>query len=205
MALRNAKPALDRIARSLGKAQDSREFLIKNTRGIIMLCSKSIIAVHNGDIAGARRDAKSAKSLLRNYRKKATGDLAKYMAVPEQEYAEASALIAVAEGKEIPSEQDLGVAPEAYVLGLLDCVGELKRMVFDRIRTGETAEAARVFGVMEGLYLQLYTFSMYDKVLKESRRKLDVNRILVEDARSAITEEKRRADLLEALGRLEKR
>ena len=31
---------------------------------------------------------------------------------------------------------------------------------------------------------------MYDKVVKEARRKIDVNRILVEDVRSAITEEK---------------
>ena len=49
----------------------------------------------------------------------------------------------------------------------------------------------RFFEIMEGLYLQLYTFSLYDKVVKEARRKIDVNRILVDDVRSAITEEKK--------------
>ena len=94
--------------------------------------------------------------------------------------------------------------PESYVLGLLDCVGELKRQVFDKIRMNNIDEAIRIFEVMENLYLQLYTFSMYDKVVKEARRKIDVNRILVDDVRSVITEEKRRTELIKILQKLEK-
>jgi len=45
---------------------------------------------------------------------------------------------------------------------------------------------------------------MYDKVVKEARRKIDVNRILVEDVRSAITEEKRRTELIKTLKKFEK-
>ncbi len=94
--------------------------------------------------------------------------------------------------------------PESYVLGLLDCVGELKRQVFDKIRIDDIDEATRIFEIMENLYLQLYTFSMYDKVVKEARRKIDVNRILVDDVRSVITEEKRRTELIKILKKLEK-
>ncbi len=65
-------------------------------------------------------------------------------------------------------------------------------------------EATRIFEIMENLYLQLYTFSMYDKVVKEARRKIDVNRILVDDVRSVITEEKRRTELIKILQKLEK-
>jgi translin len=61
-----------------------------------------------------------------------------------------------------------------------------------------------MFEVMESLYLQLYTFSMYDKVVKEARRKIDVNRILVDDVRSVITEEKRRTELIKIIEKLEK-
>jgi translin len=45
---------------------------------------------------------------------------------------------------------------------------------------------------------------MYDKVVKEARRKIDVNRILVDDVRSVITEEKRRTELIKILKKLEK-
>ena len=96
------------------------------------------------------------------------------------------------------------IRDRSYVLGLLDCVGELKRKVFDEMRTGDIDEAIRFFEIMENLYLQLYTFSLYDKVVKEARRKIDVNRILVDDVRSAITEEKRRIELIKSLEKLEK-
>ena len=204
MTLKNVKPSLNKITKSLAATQDSREFLLKNTREIIILCSKSIIAVHKGELTVAKNNLKQADTLLKKYKKKATGQLRRYLITPEQEFVEAACLIAIVEKKEIPSDKKLAVMPESYVLGLLDCVGELKRSVFDKIRIGQIEDANRVFEVMEDLYLQLYTFSMYDKVVKEARRKIDVNRILVDDVRSAITEEKRRTELIKILKKIEK-
>jgi len=204
MTLKNVKPSLNKITKLLGGIQDSREFLLKNTREIIILCSRSIIAVHKGDLKEGKKNLKQAETLLKKYKKKATGQLRRYLITPEQEFVEAACLIAIVEKKEIPSDKKLDVMPESYVLGLLDCVGELKRRVFDEIRIGQIDEATEIFEIMEDLYLQLYTFSMYDKVVKEARRKIDVNRILVDDVRSAITEEKRRTELIKTLRKLEK-
>ncbi|MGY5148678.1 MAG: RNA-binding protein [Candidatus Nitrosopumilus sp. bin_68KS] len=204
MTLKNVKTSLNKISKSLGVVQDSREFLLKNTREIIILCSKSIIAVHKGELETGKNNLRHADILLKKYKKKATGGLERYLITPEQEFVEAACLIAIVEKKEIPSDKKLSVMPESYVLGLLDCVGELKRMVFDKIRIGEIDDATRIFDVMENLYLNLYTFSLYDKVVKEARRKIDVNRILVDDVRSAITEEKRRSELIKTLQKLEK-
>ena len=204
MTLKNVKPSLNKIAKSLEDIQEAREFLLKNTREIIILCSRSIIAVHKGDLKNGKNNLKQADKLLKKYKKKATDGLRRYLITPEQEFVEAACLIAIVEKKEIPSDEKLSVMPESYVLGLLDCVGELKRMVFDKIRIDKIDEATRIFEVMESLYLHLYTFSLYDKVVKEARRKIDVNRILVDDVRSAITEEKRRAELIKTLQKLEK-
>ena len=204
MTLKNVKPSLNKIAKDLGSVQDAREFLLKNTREIIILCSKSIIAVHKGDLSTGKNNLKQAETLLKKYKKKATGVLRRYLITPEQEFVEATCLIAIVEKKEIPSNKKLVVMPESYVLGLLDCIGELKRQIFDKIRIDNIDEATRIFEIMESLYLQLYTFSMYDKVVKEARRKIDVNRILVDDVRSVITEEKRRTELIKILQKLEK-
>ena len=204
MTLKNVKLSLDKISKSLANVQDNREFLLKNTREIIILCSRSIISVHKGDLKTAKKNLVEVDALLTKYRKKATSNLRRYLITSEQEYVEAASLLAVVEGKEIPSDKKLKVMEESYVLGLLDCVGELKRMVFDKIRIGDTNNALRVFEIMENLYLHLYTFSMYDKVVKEARRKIDVNRILVDDVRGAITEEKRRSELIKALNKLKK-
>jgi len=202
MTLKNVKSSLDKISKSLSNVQDNREFLLKNTREIIILCSRSIISVHKGELKTARKNLAEVDLLLKKYRKKATANLQRYLVTSEQEYVEAACLLAIVEGKEIPSDKKLKVMGESYVLGLLDCVGELKRMIFDKIRIGDTENALRIFDIMENLYLHLYTFSMYDKVVKEARRKIDVNRILVDDVRGAITEEKRRSELIKALNKL---
>lgn len=205
MTLKNVKASLNKIAKSLSEIQDAREFLLKNTREIIILCSKSIISIHTGDMKSAKNNLKQADLLLKKYKKKATSDLRRYMIMPEQEFVEASSLIAIVEKNEIPSEKELDVMPESYVLGLMDCVGELKRMIFDKIRIGDIDNASRIFEIMENLYLHLYPFSMYDKVVKEARRKIDVDRILVDDVRGAITEEKRRSELIKVLNKLQNR
>jgi translin len=197
------KPTLNSIAKELSHIQDSREFLLKNTREVIILCSRAIISVHREDRKSAMSNLRRAGVLLRKYQKKATGELRRYIIIAEQEFVEAACLVAIFQKEEIPTDKKLKVLPESYILGLLDCIGELKRMVFDKIRKGDISEATRIFEIMENLYLQIYPFSMYDKIVKEARRKIDVNRILIEDARGAITEEKRRSDLINILNKLQ--
>jgi translin len=204
MTLKNVKSSLNKISKSLADVQDDREFLLKNTREIIILCSRAIISIHKGDLKTAKTNLSDVDILLTKYRKKATSNLRRYLITSEQEYVEAACLLAIVEDIDIPSDKKLKVMEESYVLGLLDCIGELKRMVFDKIRIGETDRALKIFEIMENLYLSLYPFSMYDKVVKEARRKIDVNRILVDDVRGAITEEKRRSELIKALNQLKR-
>ena len=202
MAVKNVKTSLDKIMKSLAKTQDTREFLIKNTREIVMACSKSIIAVHNEDMKNAKINLQIASKLLTEYKKKSNNDLKKYLITPEQEFVEAISLIAIAEKKQIPSINTLKVSPEAYVLGLLDCIGELKRFILDKIRKDNLKEAQNVFEIMQNLFSLLYPFASLDKVVKETRRKLDVNRMLVEDTRAVITEEIRRKALIETIKKI---
>ena len=70
MSLKNVKNSLDKISKSLSATQDSREFLIKNTREVVILCSQSIIAVHKKDLKSAKSKAKKASSLLKSQKEK---------------------------------------------------------------------------------------------------------------------------------------
>jgi translin len=145
---------------------------------------------------------KNAENLLKKYRTKLSPEISRYLITAEQEFVEASCFISIIEKKPIPSEKKMNVMSESYVLGLMDCIGELKRTVFDKIRVGQVDEAIRIFEIMEELYMNLYPFSLYDKVVKEARKKMDVARILVEDVRVSITEEKRRSELLKTIEKL---
>ena len=184
--------------------QNLREYLIKNTREVIILCSQAIISIHRSEIKTGRKKAEHAKKLLDEIRKKSKSELHRYIITSEQELVEAFAFLSVVEKLDIPSAEALGVSGESYILGLLDCIGELKRLVYDSIRVGKANDAKKFFEIMENLYLFLYPFAVYDKIINETRRKLDVNRILIEDVRAAVTEEIRRTALINAINKRKK-
>ena len=199
MTIKNVKSSLPLISKNLEKTNSKREFLIKNNRETVILCSQAIISIHKNDLSTAKKKIAKAKSELTKLKQKSTGDLVRYIITPEQEFVEAASLLAVIEGKEIPSVKSLKVSDESYILGLLDCIGEIKRQVIDKIRVGDSRRATQLFDIMENLYLLLYPFASYDKIIKEARRKLDVNRMLVEETRSVLTEEIRRQELIKAI------
>ena len=201
MTIKNVKSSLPLISKNLEKTNSKREFLIKNNRETVILCSQAIISIHKNDLNTAKKKIAKAKSELTKLKQKTSGNLVRYIITPEQEFVEAVSLLAVIEGKEIPSVKSLNVSDESYILGLLDCIGELKRQVIDRIRVGDSKRATQLFDVMENLYLLLYPFASYDKIVKETRRKLDVNRMLVEETRSVLTEEIRRQELIKAINK----
>ena len=204
MSLKNVKSSLSKISNALNDMQNSREYLIKNTREVILLCSQSIISIHRLDMEEGRKKAEHAKKLLDNIRKKSKDELYRYVITAEQELVEAFAFLSVVEKSDIPTAESLGVRGESYILGLLDCIGELKRLVYDSIRVGKADDAKKFFEIMENLYLFLYPFAVYDKIVNETRRKLDVNRILIEDARAAVTEEIRRSALIDTINKHKK-
>ena len=199
MTIKNVKSSLPLISKNLEKTNSKREFLIKNNRETVILCSQAIISIHKNDLSLAKKKILKAKAELIKLKQKTSGALIRYIITPEQELVEAVSLLAVIEGKEIPSVKSLKVSDESYILGLLDCIGELKRQVIDNIRVGDSKRASDLFDTMENLYLLLYPFASYDKIVKETRRKLDVNRMLVEETRSVLTEEIRRQELIKAI------
>ena len=204
MGLKNVRTSLPKISKELERTNSSREFLIKNNRSVVINCSQAIISIHKKDLVTAKKKIKRAKEELIKLKQKAEGDLNRYVLTPEQELVEAVSLLSIIEGKDIPSYKSLKISGESYILGLLDCIGELKRQVIDTIRVGNLKKAESLFDVMENLYLMLYPFATYDKIVKESRRKLDVNRSLVEDTRTILTEEIRRQELIETINKTKK-
>jgi translin len=196
--------SLEEIDKNLKDVQDRREKLIKGTRDVVMLCSKSIVAMHHNQLEDAESKMDQAKAMLEEFRKHAGHDLYRYIAVAEQELVEAYALMSVMDDKPMPSMRELGVIGESYLTGLLDCVGEIKRLVYDRMRSEKGKDAEKLFATMEEIYNAIYPFAVYDNIVSGLRRKLDVARMLIEDIRATVTEEIRRKALIEAVGGFER-
>ena len=184
---------------------ERRDRLLKESRDVITSSSRAIISVHQGKMKDAARELSEARTLLSSLKKSGGGPVSRYLISPETEYVEASAVFALAQGKTIPSRESLVASPEAYLLGLLDTVGELKRLVLDSIMRGKMAKAKGYFAVMEDLYSVCSPMAVYDHVVNGTRRKIDVARMLVEDTRSLMTEEVRRESVNSSLMRLQKK
>jgi translin len=204
MAFSNVHDSLDQINAELQDVEERREILIKNTRDIVMLCSKSIIALHNNEMDDARNKISQAKVMLDKFKEYAKTDLHKYIAVAEQEFVEAYVLKSIVEESLLPSKTELNVLGSSYLTGLLDCIGEVKRMVYDRMRVGKADDAIKLFTIMQDLYSIVYPFAVYDNLIPGLRRKLDVSKMLIEDIRAVITEETRRALMIKSVDNLQK-
>jgi len=203
---------LEEVRRSL-KASEShfsgllerRDRVLKESRDVISSCSRAIIDVHTRKVKDAETELSRARSLLQSLKKSSDGSVSRYLVSPEAEFVEASAVIALAKGKPVPSAEALGASPEAYLLGLLDAVGELKRLVLDSILQRRLVKARGYFEVMEELYSMCSPLAVYDHVVNGARRKVDVARMLVEDTRGLLAEEMGRESVSSSMARLEKK
>jgi translin len=203
----NLEPGVEESLKAIEEGMQEvlarREKILKATRDCISFCSKAIVHLHTGKAAEAQREIKEAERILKSLRKEAgSGALSRYLASPEAEFVEASSVEAIVAGKPIPTLNELGVSGEGYLLGLLDTVGEVKRLLLDAMMRSETEKAREYFDVMEGLYSVLSPFAVYDHVASGVRRKIDVARMLTEDVRGVMAEEARRSKLVSSMGYL---
>lgn len=199
------KESMKGIERHLLDQLERRERLLRESRDVISSCSRTIIDVHNGKMAEAEKELAKARSLLNSLRKAGAGPVSRYLVSPEAEFVEASAVFSLSRGKRLPSREALAASPEAYLLGLLDTVGELKRLVLDSIMGGKIDRAKKYFEHMEYLYSTCSPFAVYDHVLGGTRRKVDVARMLVEDTRGLLAEEIGREKVASSIDRVYKR
>lgn len=205
MEMEGLKRSIRRTDSYLADQLARRERVLKESRDVISACSRAIISVHSGKPRDAEKELAGAKSLLGSLKKSGEGPSARYLVSPETEYVEASTVLALSRSKPIPPMESLGVSPEAYLLGLLDAVGELKRMTLGSVMKRRVSQAMKYFDVMEEIYSACSPLAVYDHVANGARRKIDVARMLVEDTRSLMTEEKRREQIGRSMARLENR
>jgi translin len=105
----------------------------------------------------------------------------------EKEYAEARITQAVFTGAEIPSLRSVGVDAVAYLHGLGEAVGEMRRRMLDLLRGDQLETAERVLEEMDRIVDLLAQMDYPDGMTSGLRRTTDVARSLVERSRSDLT------------------
>ncbi len=177
------------IEEEMDEKDSVREIAIKSSRAIIRLAAQSIMMMHRGEdtteiLRKLKEEVWHLKSLLVNQ----YPDLlyAGFVQNAFQEYCEALVFRSILQREEIPSHKSLGVNPEAYLMGMGDVVGELRREAVEALRSEEFDKAEECLKIMEEIYEMLMRFN-YPSGLVPLKPKQDTARALIEKTRSEIT------------------
>jgi translin len=203
--LSNVQADVEKINKKFKDIEERRNAIIKGTRDATILCSKAIVSMHAHKKNESIENIEKAKKLLQQFKEMGKEDLQKYLYVAEQEFVEAYCLFSIIENSVIPSMKSIEVSDISYVMGLLDCIGEIKRVIIDKIRLEGTSDINTLFELMDKIYGIIYPLAVYDNLMPGLRKKLDVSRILIENVRAILTEENRRTIMIEKIHEFEKK
>ena len=168
----------------LEKREKEQDAILGVTREIIRHCANSIKLIHSGELKEAKKHILEADAKISKVSK--TREFEYLLTQVHQEIAEAKVLLAAIERKELPGFVELKMPFEAYLLGLCDAIGEFRREMLGQLKKGDRKEASRYFELMNALYDELSIIRFSNSLLPNFRKKQDVARMQVEQARSEI-------------------
>ncbi|TFG04960.1 MAG: haloacid dehalogenase [Promethearchaeota archaeon] len=180
------------IRKKLNMDDEIREETLKICRQSIRLSQEAVKSTHRGEFKKAKEKLEENQKMildLESHFKNVSPRLyyKGYVMDMQQEFVEATLFFAFIKGEpKIPSPEDLSVSKYAYLYGLGDVVGELRRHALDAVRNENTQEADRCLDLMEEIYTLLLTLDYPDGLIPGIRRKTDVARSLIEKTRNDI-------------------
>ena len=199
----------ERIRQHLEEKNAVRDRALQHTRTLIRHCSVAIRAIHRGERTSAKEHLEKAGELQEILRDELAPypDLyhAGYTMSALKEYAEANIVFALLGGEPLPDPDKLGVEYTAFLGGLGEAVGEMRRRVLDILRHDSVEEAERLLSAMDDIYGLLVTIDFPDSLTGNLRRITDMVRGVTERTRGDLTTSLQQHALKEALEAVEKK
>jgi len=197
----------EQVRREFDQKTALREEALKQARELTRHASLAIRAIHREEPDEAQSEIDQARELahaLTNTLKTNHPDLffAGYTQDAIKEYCEACLTVAMIKGEALPTPQELGAEPPAYLNGLTETLGELRRRCLDLLRPGYSAEVERLLALMDDVFTQLLTMDYPDAITDGLRRRTDLARGIIERTRADITVSFRQNELENKLDRL---
>lgn len=178
---------LGAIDAHLKRREARREELYERSRVLRRLAQGTMARLHEGEAveAAVAEVRERTRELSRALEAGGAGDEG-IAHDAFQEAAEAGLLYAIVREEPLPSPEVLGVAPEAYLLGLGDAIGEVRRLVLGDLAHGRIESAEFRLALMEGLYRSLLRFDT-TRAIVQLKPKQDAARSLLERTRGEVT------------------
>jgi translin len=184
--MKNLAEAADDAAAIFRETESQRENTIRCSRSIIRETKKMIHSIHLSEDHSVNKDRLcSLVAELTGYMDKGLfekGPAEDALA----EYAEAMIFESIVKSEDVPSFRDLGIGPGPWILGLADCLGEMRRVVLTSLVSEDVQRAVSIFSDMEEMFHTIMMFDIPDQILP-IRRTQDIARGVMERTRTDIT------------------
>jgi translin len=178
---------------------EAREKALRGCRQIIRCSAAAIRAVHRQEHHKARQLLDSARELVREL----NHDLARHGTLlhsgfihdAQKEFAEGCTTLALIAGEDLPKPRTLGVSNAAYLDGLGESVGELRRYILDSLRRDDFSRCEELLTIMDVVYGILITMDFPELLAHGLRRTTDTIRAITERTRGDLTVSLRQKNL----------
>lgn len=189
--LRELEAIAEELRPYFAAEDEAREKALRSCRQVIRYSADAIRAVHRQEIEKARQLLDSAHQLLEQLHQELArhGRLfySGFVYDAEKELAEAYITLALISGESLPRPGALGVNNSAYLDGLGESVGELRRYILDSLRRGDYCRCEQLLGIMDEIYGILITMDFPELLAHGLRRTTDAIRAIIERTRGDLT------------------
>ena len=203
----NLDAILDGVREAMNATNAAREHALTLSRELIRFSANAIRAVHREEFERAQTLLGEARERNDSLREALVGYPSiywtGYVQDAQKEFAEANLTLALVREEALPGPADLRVENAAYLNGMGEACGELRRHFLDQLRKGEVDRAERVLSQMDDAYNGLVTFDYPDALTAGLRRTCDMVRGVLERSGGDLTAAIRQERLQEALRRVE--
>ena len=179
------------VVEELTERNRDREQALSVSREVIRFSANAIRAVHRGAFEDARELIGKGDTRLREADHIAISSPsifnAGFMNDARKEFTEANVTLAVISGSDIPSIDDLKVDAAAYINGMAEVIGELRRYILDALRRNAVDGCQEFMDIMDEMYSVLVTIDFPEGVTSGLRHSTDAMRGVLERTRGDLT------------------
>lgn len=187
----------------------ARDAGLNASRNAIRSCGNAIRAMHRYESDVAKGLLEEAQAHLEEARSALVDHVdvryAGFIHDAEKEFAEAQITFALVGGDRLPTPAEVDVPAQAYLKGMAEAIGELRRHLLDLLRKGELKRCEELLGAMDDIYHILVTMDYPDGITFGLRRLTDVARSIIERTRGDFTISTVQSSLRDALEQHERR
>lgn len=188
----NIESIVDRINQDFSTKDTVRENTLRRCREIIRYSAQSIRAIHRQEQNSAEELLNRASVVLLEMHDDINNNHSDLLHTgfihdAQKEFAEASITISIITSKPFPEPESLQVSYAAYLNGMGESVGELRRYLLDSLRRNDFSRCEEFLSTMDEIYGVLVTMDFPDAITHGLRRTTDSVRGILEKTRGDLT------------------